>query len=246
VDHSCDVRLVQLAKAGDEDAFGVLVERHLNGLAGSDDVRQEALLQAWLSLPRLRDDTRFASWLHGIVRNVTRAQRRRAGALLLGWDDDVVAGGWDDLELRWVVRDAVARLPDAARAAIWLYYYQDLSVEQVARELEVSPSAVKTRLYDGRRRLRERLSTALPDFGRKEQPMIELQVAELRGVIANRFLAVLADEPGQRVLPLWLNPREVPALLGSTDLAEAVLEPQAPSCARSGWRPCPRACTARF
>jgi DNA-directed RNA polymerase specialized sigma24 family protein len=41
---------------------------------------QEALLQVWLSLGRLRGPDRFRSWLHGIVLNVARAARRREPA----------------------------------------------------------------------------------------------------------------------------------------------------------------------
>jgi hypothetical protein len=50
----------------------------------ADDAVQDAFLQAFIALNRLRNPDRFAGWLGGIVANVCRAQRRRAPLTLLG------------------------------------------------------------------------------------------------------------------------------------------------------------------
>src|SRR5260370_33314319 len=56
----------------------------------ADDAVQDAFLQAFLALDRLRDPDRFAGWLGGIVANVCRAQRRRAPLTLLGdWPENL-------------------------------------------------------------------------------------------------------------------------------------------------------------
>ncbi len=83
-----DGDLVRLARAGDAAAFRLLVERHLPAARARaahlsarsddvDDVVQEAFLQAFVALDRLRDPDRFGAWLAGIVRNVQRAAARR-------------------------------------------------------------------------------------------------------------------------------------------------------------------------
>ncbi|MGH3297581.1 MAG: RNA polymerase sigma factor, partial [Trebonia sp.] len=75
-------------RAGDAAAFRLLVERHRRmALAravrlgarpvDTDDIVQEAFLQAFTSLDRLRDPDRFGAWLAGIVLNVYRAAARR-------------------------------------------------------------------------------------------------------------------------------------------------------------------------
>ena len=82
-----DTALVLLAKAGDKEAFGNLVDRHrpmalriAGRMTANPDVArelaQEALLHAYLSLDRPRDATRFESWLYSIVLNVCRSHRR--------------------------------------------------------------------------------------------------------------------------------------------------------------------------
>ena len=58
-----------------------------------------------------------------------------------------------DPELRTLVRDLVARLPVRDRCAVWLYYYQDLSLAEVAAAMRTTPAEVKSRLHRARRRL---------------------------------------------------------------------------------------------
>jgi len=76
-----DASLVALARCGDKQAFGELIERYqamahilTMRLVGNVDIAremaQEAMLQAYLSLDHLRVDTRFKGWFYGIVLNV--------------------------------------------------------------------------------------------------------------------------------------------------------------------------------
>ena len=87
MDQRIDTELVALARSGDKSAFGQLIERYQPmarriaiGMVGNENIArelvQEALLQAYLSLNRLRDDERFKSWLYGIVLNVCRSHIR--------------------------------------------------------------------------------------------------------------------------------------------------------------------------
>ena len=96
-----DGDLVRLARDGDPAAFRLLVERHLPMARAraarlcpqpddADDAVQDAFLQAFIALDRLRDPGRFAGWLGGIVANVCRAQRRRPPLTLLGdWPENL-------------------------------------------------------------------------------------------------------------------------------------------------------------
>ncbi len=96
-----DGDLVRLARDGDPAAFRLLVERHLPMARAraarlcpqpgdADDAVQDAFLQAFIALDRLRDPDRFAGWLGGILANVCRAQRRRPPLTLLGdWPENL-------------------------------------------------------------------------------------------------------------------------------------------------------------
>src|ERR1700751_2976970 len=89
-----DGDLVRLARDGDPAAFRLLVERHRPMARAraarlcpqpddADDAVQDAFLQAFLALDRLRDPDRFAGWLSGIVANVCRSPRRPAPVTLV-------------------------------------------------------------------------------------------------------------------------------------------------------------------
>lgn len=78
-----DLELILLARAGNKAAFGrrvlryqPMAQRLAKRSIGNEDLAQElvqdALLQAYLSLDKLNDLTRFNSWLYGIVLNVCR------------------------------------------------------------------------------------------------------------------------------------------------------------------------------
>jgi RNA polymerase sigma factor (sigma-70 family) len=139
-----DGELVRLARAGDAAAFRLLVERH-QAMAraraarlcaqpdDADDIVQEAFLQAFVALDRLRDPGLFGAWLAGIVSNVHRAAARRVPPVLLAdWPEPfhpASAQGLpsaDDLDRAQALRAAVADLSDGQRRAVELYYYADL------------------------------------------------------------------------------------------------------------------------
>ena len=133
-----DGDLVRLARDGDPAAFRLLVERHLPMARAraarlcpqpddADDAVQDAFLQAFIALDRLRDPGRFAGWLGGIVANVCRAQRRRAPLTLLGdWPENLhpASAGTlpsaEDLDRADALGRAVAGLPPGQRHAVTL------------------------------------------------------------------------------------------------------------------------------
>jgi RNA polymerase sigma factor (sigma-70 family) len=235
---SSDGNLVQQARAGDAAAFRLLVERHspsararaarLCGRADDvDDIVQEAFLQAFLGLDRLRDPDRFGAWLGGIIRNVHRAAGRREPLMLLAeWPESlhpVSAQGLpsaDDLDRAEALGAAVANLPDGQRRAVELYYYADLPAGQIAG----SPGAAKASLHKARRRLRAHITAHRPDLvpvasRRTAMTAVRIACAEphmetrLDGSAAiGHILVILADDAGHRAMGLWLRTRQGMAL----------------------------------
>src|SRR5258708_5644455 len=97
-----DRELVALARAGDRAAMGCLLARceplvlractrMLGSAEPARDLAQEAMLQAYLSLDRLREDASFRSWLYGIALNVCRSFIRAQAQA--PWVMEELAGG---------------------------------------------------------------------------------------------------------------------------------------------------------
>jgi RNA polymerase sigma-70 factor (ECF subfamily) len=173
-----DEDLVRLARDGDPAAFRLLVERHLPMARARaarlcsrpddvDDAVQDAFLQAFIGLNRLREPGRFAAWLGGIVANVCRAQRRGAPLTLVGdWPENLhpaSAHGLpsaEDLDRADALGRAVAGLPPGQRQAVTLFYYADLPASEIAS----TPGAAKASLHKARGRLRAYITAHRPDL----------------------------------------------------------------------------------
>jgi len=168
-----DADLVLRCRRGERAAFDELVDRYRgvtyavarrklgNGDAAAD-AAQEALVEAYCSLASLRDPARFAAWLRAITLNLcadrhARAQRGATVALdaaepAHATDPQQVA---ERQEVRRMVRAAVNGLSRANRLAVNLCYFDGLSCREVADFCGVSVSAIKSRLHEARRAIRE-------------------------------------------------------------------------------------------
>lgn len=162
-----DPGLVRAAMAGDELAFDALVGPlipHAYRLAAvflrdpgeAEDAVQEACLKAWRSLDRLRRDTAVRAWFLTIVANQCRSMRRARWwsvvrrATVERSEPTLMEGQEDRMDLD----REVSRLPDTDRAVLFLFFYLDLPLAEVARILKISPQAAKSRVHRAVTRMR--------------------------------------------------------------------------------------------
>ncbi|SRR6266446_1585515 len=250
--NNTDAELVALARMGDKDAFGQLIERHQQmvrrialGLVADEEIArelaQEAILQAYLSLDHLRDNTRFKSWLYSIALNVCRGYIRdqktnpfSLEAMVGGMyrhthyvpseviDPEEIA---EQRELHRIVLQAIQGLSPKDRVATLLFYYEQLSLREIAAILGVSVSAVKGRLYRAREQLRERLLPVYEDMRRETETKLRRKTmvkAKVVAVIENaqnkQNVVILLDEANRRVLNIWIGAHE--ALIIAMGLTE--------------------------
>lgn len=181
-----DSALVEAARNGDVESYGLLVERyeavaHRTAFmlgAGDDtaDVVQDAFVKAYLALDRFRVHEPFRPWLLTIVANETRnrwrwSSRHRTVPLSLIGDNlrqaspptpEQVA---EDQETSRSLRDAVQALPRPQRDVIVCRYLLDLSEQDTAQVLGVPRGTVKSRLSRGLRALETALGALAAQSG---------------------------------------------------------------------------------
>jgi uncharacterized protein len=226
-----DGELVAATLGGDRAAFEALLDRHVDrvrtlavrmlGPQDAEDAVQEALLQAYLGLDRLRNPERFGSWLYGITLNLARMRLRRRDPLPL--DAGVVEGPVLDAETDLeAVRDALDVLPYREREAVLLHYVEGLEPHEVATLVGERPGTVRVRLHRARRRLRGHLAEFAPTI--KEAAMIEVTVEDVvvwtggengdasEIVGATRIVLLKEKGGGERRLPIWVGEPEAAAL----------------------------------
>lgn len=180
---SGDDELVARARAGDDDAYATLVERHrdvafrtawlITGTAAdAEDTAQEAFIKAHRALPRFRPGEPFRPWLLQIVANDARNRRRSAGRrqqLAVRAAADRPSGDAAPspeaavlaAERREAVVAGLRRLGDDDRLVIGLRYFLDLGEAETAAALGVPRGTVKSRLSRALGRLRTTLEPGL-------------------------------------------------------------------------------------
>ena len=175
-----DAELVASSLSGDREAFGRIVERYqrllcslayssTGCLSASEDLAQDAFLDAWRQLSTLREPEKLRPWLCGILRyKVCRLHRtetkepvRQAEGLEAA--NEVPSGDPSSLDLAMdkeeqaILWSALQRVPELYREPMVLYYREHRSVEHVAVALDLTEDAVKQRLARGRKLLQERV-----------------------------------------------------------------------------------------
>ena len=156
--------LYELARTGDEAAFealiGPLVEpalRLAHSMLGdrweAEDATQEAVTKAWRKLGQLRPGMPVRPWFLTIVANQCRNVRRTRWFRTLRMSEVLQRTGEPDDD-RLDLERAVANLPARDRQAIFMHFYLDLPVEEVAVVLGISASATRARIYRACHRLR--------------------------------------------------------------------------------------------
>jgi RNA polymerase sigma factor (sigma-70 family) len=186
-----DATLVTLARSGDKQAFGELIERYqtmaqiltvrlVENVDIALDIAQEAMLQAYLSLNHLRDDAHFKSWFYGIVLNLCRSYLREQKRSMLSLEAMLTGSNssanhllhalpdpqemLEERELQQLVQEAMNLLSLKNRTVTFLFYYKHLSLQEIAGELGISVVAVKSRLHQARKELRAWFITSYPEI----------------------------------------------------------------------------------
>ncbi len=186
IDKDSDGALVAAARRGNAQAFEKLVFRHkqkvlavaqriTNNREDAEDVAQESFHKAFFHLDTFQEKSRFSTWLTRIAMNEAfMLLRRRRGVfeVLPDSPDDgmkssseaFVDQSPDPEESCWrrertqLVTDAINRLGPTIRTAILLRDIEERSVKETAQILGTSITAVKARVFQGRRKLRRTLN----------------------------------------------------------------------------------------
>jgi RNA polymerase sigma-70 factor (sigma-E family) len=162
-------------RAGDESEYVAYLTARLPSLRRmaaqlvgdahrGDDLVQQAITKLYTHWRRATQASNLDSYVYRIlVRAFLDEKRLRWAAVRLGIEPvDRPDPPTVDVEGRMLLREALAVLPPRQRAAVALRYLADLSVDEVAEILGVSPGTVKSQTHDGLAALRRQL-TVDPD-----------------------------------------------------------------------------------
>jgi RNA polymerase sigma-70 factor (ECF subfamily) len=186
---------VERARAGDAEAFRVLVERHSRPLfrlayrltrneEDAEDVVQETFLKAYRRLDQFESRANFGSWLYRIAANcamdLLRGRMRREEQSLPhgpGEEGELMPLAASDpgpdrmaqaAELRRRIGAAMSRLSPLERAAFVLRHFEELSTREIGEALGLETGAVKQGVFRAVRKMRAALAP-VADFSTAER-----------------------------------------------------------------------------
>lgn len=160
--------------AGDRDAFAGLMEIYqpkalraaylISGnFADSEDIVQETFVACWLNRRQLKNPAAFRGWfyktLSRIAWRVCKKRKQEQPTEEIYPEEKAEAGQVLEHvimeEEERVLYEAIAELPVKQRTMVVLYYYNGMTIKEIAGACGVLEGTVKSRLFHGKERLRK-------------------------------------------------------------------------------------------
>jgi RNA polymerase sigma-70 factor (ECF subfamily) len=151
-----DENLVVACRAGDRNAYELLIRRHykrafliclgiLGNVHDAEDIAQDAMLKGYEQIRTLRDGSKFGLWIARIAKSLCiNLIRRKKYAKKVVAERMIPVNQsineYDNLQL------AIEQLPQETRAPLVMYYFDGQSVKTVAKRLDMSTSGVYLKL----------------------------------------------------------------------------------------------------
>ncbi len=169
--------------SGDTRAFETLIERYKHMVytlafkmvgikEDAEEVAQDVFLKAFTALNTYKGDAKFSTWLYKIAyyRSLDYLKKNkrklRTSTIDISEEYNVAAldGTLDELESserKQMIKEAMEELAPNDSVIITLYYFEELSLKEIAKVMDLTPNNVKVRLFRSRSRLAEVLSNSV-------------------------------------------------------------------------------------
>lgn len=184
-----DQHYIDLVNNGDTNAFAILVDRYkdlvftlalrlLKNREEAEEVSQDTFIKAYKSLARFKGDSKFSTWIYKIAYNTSldRIKKNKKH-----WNDveideftehqiKTIDNALDNLERQernQSIKDCIALLPNDDGFLVTLYYFDELSFEEISKIVGITANNVKVKIF----RIRKKLATILKE--RLEPEIIE-------------------------------------------------------------------------
>jgi RNA polymerase sigma-70 factor (ECF subfamily) len=177
MDYRGDIYYIEQILAGNCNAFSFIVDRHKDRaynlafrICGNheeaEELAQDSFLKAYRSLNSFKMKSSFATWLYRIVYNTTISHIRIKKKGVLSLEDfpadatDFISGSANEEEAEREYRSslvnfALQKISEEDRALVSLYYYDEMSADEIADVTGLSKANIKVKLFRARQKMTE-------------------------------------------------------------------------------------------
>lgn len=178
-----DQHYINLIANGDTNAFAVLVDRYkdmvftlalklLKNREEAEEVSQDAFIKVYKSLNKFKGDSKFSTWIYKITYNTSldRIKKNKKYRNDVAIDEftvnrlKAIDNALDALEVRErneTIKACIESLPNDDSFLLTLYYFEELSIDEIAKVMGITSNNVKVKVFRSRKKLATLLKARL-------------------------------------------------------------------------------------
>lgn len=170
-----DNHIINQVIEGDSKAFAVLVERYkdlvftltirmLKNREEAEEVSQDTFIKVYKSLAKFKGDSKFSTWIYRIAYNtcLDRLKRNKRQWNEVAIDEltehkiktiDDALENMESYEQQQAIRECIQQLPSDDSFLLTLYYFEDLSLDEISKIVNIEANTIKVKLFRSRKKL---------------------------------------------------------------------------------------------
>jgi len=178
-----DQLLIDAILAGETQSFGVLVERYkdlvftlairmVKHREEAEEVSQDTFIKVFRSLNKFKGDSKFSTWIYKVAYNtcLDRLKKHKREQHVVAIDEytehqvmtiDNALDAMEKEERKQAIQSCLEQLPSDDSALLTLYYFEDLSLDEIAKIVGLTANNVKVKLFRSRKKLTSILRSRL-------------------------------------------------------------------------------------
>jgi len=160
---------------GDANAFAVLVDRYkdlvytlalrmMKHTEEAEEAAQDTFIKAYKSLDKFKGESKFSTWIYRVAYNtcldrLKKNKRQKYTVEINEYTEHQVKtldNALDNIEAKereQTIQDCLALLPSEDSFLLTLYYFEELSLEEIGKIVDLKPNNVKVKLFRSRKKL---------------------------------------------------------------------------------------------
>ncbi|MGZ0014843.1 RNA polymerase sigma factor [Yeosuana sp. AK3] len=185
-----DIYFINLIIEGNTNAFSVLVDRYkdlvfslalkmVKNREEAEEIAQDTFIKVFKSLSQFKGDSKFSTWIYKVTCNtcLDRLKKHKRELQVVSIDEfntnqikslDNALDAMENEERRQAIQDCINLLPSDDAFLLTLFYFEEQTLDEIAKVINVTANNVKVKLFRSRKKLttilKERLEPEIMEY----------------------------------------------------------------------------------